>query len=356
MSENVQPNQNNNSEEIDLGQLFKMIGDGFRKFFNFIGNIIKGIFGIIIAFLLFIQLHIIKFIIAGVIGVVIGGYLDYRKEPVYVSTMVLEPNFQSVQQLYNNINFYNELAKAQDSVALAEAFEIDVHEAASIKEIEAESYSDENQKVKLFDEFVRSLDTTTQKAIDMEKYLENFNSFDARFHTVIVKATDSRVAKKIQGPIIQSISRNDYFKVQKNIRELNLTMQDSILKRQLVEIDSLQGLYKRVMEKEADKPMQGTNISLGEGGNTEQNKELALIKQVDLIKQDLVQLNEEKANNSEIVNVISDFPRRGVEVKGIFKRYMFLLPITLLGLVLLGLSLLELNKFLKEYAAEQQKK
>ena len=339
MSENVQPNQNNNSEEIDLGQLFKMIGDGFRKFFNFIGNIIKGIFGIIIAFLLFIQLHIIKFIIAGVIGVVIGGYLDYRKEPVYVSTMVLEPNFQSVQQLYNNINFYNELAKAQDSVALAEAFEIDVHEAASIKEIEAESYSDENQKVKLFDEFVRSLDTTTQKAIDMEKYLENFNSFDARFHTVIVKATDSRVAKKIQGPIIQSISRNDYFKVQKNIRELNLTMQDSILKRQLV-----------------DKPMQGTNISLGEGGNTEQNKELALIKQVDLIKQDLVQLNEEKANNSEIVNVISDFPRRGVEVKGIFKRYMFLLPITLLGLVLLGLSLLELNKFLKEYAAEQQKK
>ena len=64
MSENVQPNQNNNSEEIDLGQLFKMIGDGFRKFFNFIGNIIKGIFRIIIAFLLFIQLHIIKFIIA----------------------------------------------------------------------------------------------------------------------------------------------------------------------------------------------------------------------------------------------------------------------------------------------------
>ena len=109
MSENVQPNQNNNSEEIDLGQLFKMIGDGFRKFFNFIGNIIKGIFGIIIAFLLFIQLHIIKFIIAGVIGVVIGGYLDYRKEPVYVSTMVLEPNFQSVQQLYNNINFYNDI-------------------------------------------------------------------------------------------------------------------------------------------------------------------------------------------------------------------------------------------------------
>ncbi|WP_417443339.1 hypothetical protein [Joostella sp.] len=355
MSENIQPNnQNNNSEEIDLGQLFKLIGDGFKKFFKFIGNIFKGIFGLLIGFMLFIQKHIIKFIIAGVVGVIIGSYLDYKKEPVYVSTMVLEPNFQSVQQLYNNIKFYNELAEAKDSSALAEAFNISPKEAASIKEIEADSYSDENQKIKLFDQFIRSLDTTTRKAIDMEKYLENFNSFDARFHTIIVRATDNKVAKKIQAPIIRSISSNDYFKIQKNIRQTNLTLQDSILRTQLVEIDSLQGLYKRVMEKEADKPMQGTNISLGESGNSEQNKELALIRQIDFIKQSIVDLNQEKANKSEIVNVISDFPRRGVEAKGLIKSYKFLIPIALLGLVLLGLSLLELNKFLKEYAKQER--
>ncbi|MEL4307071.1 hypothetical protein [Joostella sp. CR20] len=354
MSENVQPNQNNGSEEIDLGQLFKLIGDGFRKFFKFIGDIIKGFFGLIIGFMLFIQKHIIKFVIAGIIGVVIGGYLDYSKVPVYSSTMVLEPNFQSVQQLYNNINFYGELADAKDSVALAEAFSISPSEAGSIKSIEVESYSDENQKIQLFDQFVRSLDTTTQKAIDMEKFLNNFNSFDARFHTVVVKATDNKVAKKIQGPIIKSISNNDYFKIQKNIRQLNLTLQDSILKRQLVEIDSLQGLYKRVMEKEANKPMTGTNISLGENGNSEQNKELALIRQIDKIKQDLVDLNQERANKSEIINVISDFPRRGVEVKNVFQRYMFLVPVALLGLLLLALSLLELNKFLKTYNAQQK--
>ncbi|QLE01080.1 hypothetical protein HX109_05685 [Galbibacter sp. BG1] len=357
MSDQVQPNQNqnNNSEEIDLGQLFKLIGDGFRKFFNFIGRIFKGIFGLIIAFMLFIQKHLVKFVIAGVVGIIIGVFLDMRKEPVYVSTMTLEPNFQSVQQLYNNVKFYNELAEAEDSVALAEALQIETSEAASIKEIEAESYSDENQKIKLFDEFVRSLDSTTRKAIDMEKYLDNFNTFDSRFHTVIVKATNSKVAKKIQGPIIKSISNNDYFKVQKNIRQLNLSLQDSILKKQLVEIDSLQTLYKRVMEKEADKPMQGTNISLGEGGDTEQNKELALIRQIDKIKGDIVSLNEERANKSEIVNVISDFPRRGVEAKSIFKRYMFLVPVALLGLLLFVLALLELNKFLKEYSLQQKR-
>ncbi|MDG3583345.1 hypothetical protein [Galbibacter pacificus] len=355
MSEHTQPNnQHNNSEEIDLGQLFKLIGDGFRKFFNFIGDIFKGIFNIIISFLLFIQRHIIKFVIAGVIGVVVGVVLDMNKAPKYVSTMVVEPNFQSVQQLYNNINFYNELAEAEDSVALAEALGIEVHEAAAVKKITAESYSDENQKVKLFDEFVRSLDTTTRRAIDMEKYLENFNSFDARYHTIIVEATNSMVAKKLQNPIITSISLNKYFQTQKETSTENIELQKEILNGQLAKIDSLQQLYKRVMEKEASKPMQGTNISLGENGDKE-SRELALIREIDQIKNNLVEINEEEANKSSILNVISDFPRRGVEMKGIFKSYKFLVPIALLGILLLGLSLLELDKFLKEVARQQQK-
>ena len=37
-------NKENTSEEIDLGQLFKIIGDGFKKLFQLIGNIFKGLF------------------------------------------------------------------------------------------------------------------------------------------------------------------------------------------------------------------------------------------------------------------------------------------------------------------------
>src|SRR5690606_38340730 len=111
--------QNQPSEEVDLGQLFKIIGNAFERFFKFIGSIFMGIFGIIILFLLFIQKNLIKFAIVGIIGLIIGFYLDYKKEPRFISSMVLEPNFNSVQQLYNNISFYNELAVAEDSLALA---------------------------------------------------------------------------------------------------------------------------------------------------------------------------------------------------------------------------------------------
>ena len=194
MAENQSPKGTSSSDEIDLGQLFQMIGNGFKKLFNFIGNIFKGIFHGLILFLIFIQKHFIKFVIAGIIGIALGVYLDLQKETKYISTMVVEPNFNSVQQLYNNINFYNELAEGNDSIALAETFNISVNDASHIKKFEVESYSDENQKIQLFDRFVRSLDSTTQKAIDIENYLKNFNSFDARFHNISIVATNNNVA------------------------------------------------------------------------------------------------------------------------------------------------------------------
>lgn len=336
------------SEEVDLGQLFKLIGNAFDRFFKFIGSIFKGIFHIIIIFLLFIQKHIIKLVVIGVIGLSVGFYLDAKKEPKFISTMVVEPNFNSVQQLYNNINFYNELAKAQDSLALAEALNISKKDAFSINEFLVESYSDENQKVQLFDKFVRSLDTTTQKAIDMKSYLENFNSFDARFHTISVITTDNNVAKKIQPSIINSISRNEYFNLQKDINDINIILQDSLYKKQINEIDSLQSLYKKVMLKEADKSMEGTSISLGQNGGKE-NKELSLINKMDELKTRLVELNEERANKSSILNVISDFPRKGVEIKGFLNSNKFIIPFLLLSVTVLILGLLSLNTYLKNY-------
>ena len=351
MSDQKPQSSSSPSEEVDLGQLFQLIGNAFRKLFLFIGSIFKGIFGIILLFLFFIQKHFLKFVIAGVVGLAIGVYVDMTKEPEFISTMVVEPNFNSVQQLYNNVNFYNELAEAEDSTALAEALDISIREASSIKEFNVESYSDENQKVLLFDKFVRSLDTTTQKAIDMEAYLKNFNSFDARFHTISVTATNNGIAKKLQPSIINSISRNDYFNLQKEISDINIKLQDSIYTKQIIEIDSLQLLYKRVMLKEADKPMQGTNISLGENGNKE-NKELSLINKMEELKTSLVELNEEKANKSSILNVISAFPRKGVEVKGIFKSYKFIIPSLLIIFTLGILALLSLNTYLKNHKKE----
>lgn len=340
-----QPQQ---SEEVDLGQLFKLIGNAFDRFFKFIGSIFKGIFNLIILFLLFLQKNIIKFAVIGFVGLVIGIYLDYSKGPKFISTMIVEPNFNSVQQLYNNVDFYNELADAEDSITLAGIFSISLKEASFLKEFKVEAYSDENQKIQLFDRFVRSLDTITQKTIDMEAYLENFNTFDARFHTVSVIASDNGVAKTIEPTIIKSISNNSYFNLQKEISDLNIKLQDSLYNKQITEIDSLQLLYKKVMLKEAEHPLQGTAINLGENGSKD-NKELALINKMGELKSSLVELNEQRANKSSILNVISDFPNKGVKEKDLLKSYKFLVPSGMLILALVIFMLLSINTYLKNY-------
>ncbi len=343
----------NTSDEIDLGQLFQLIGKGFQKLVDFIASIFKGIFHVIILFLLFLQKNFIALFITVVVGVAAGFLADMYKTPEYISKMVVEPNFNSVQQLYNNIDFYNDLAKAEDSLTLSKELAISVSEAATIKKLFVDSYSDENQKIKLFDEFIQQLDTTTIKALDYESYLKNFNSMDARFHQISLIATNDDVAKKVQPAIVQSISANEYFKLQKRINDENLLLQEQIYNQQLSEIDSLQQLYKRVLVKEADKPMQGTSINLAENGES-QNKELALVQEREVLKNRLVSLNKEKADKSSILNVISDFPVRGVKVKGFWKSYKFVFPVILLGLTISILSVLTLNKYLKGYKQNQE--
>ena len=336
------------SEEIDLGQLFNAIGKLFDRFFRFIGRIFRGLFGLVLSFLFFIQKHFLKFVAVIVLGLILGVFLDIKKEPRYISTMVIEPNFNSVQQLYNNIGFYNELAKAKDSVSLAEALNITKKEALSIKKFSVESYSDENQKIVLFDKFVRSLDSTTKRTIDMKAYLKNFNSLDARFHTISVTASDNTIAKKLQPTIISSISNNSYFNLQKDISDSNIKLQDSLYNKQIIEIDSLQNLYKKVMLKEAERAIQGTNISLGETG-VENNKEISLLNKMEDLKSGLVELNIERGNKSSILNVISDFPNKGVQDKGLLKSYKFLMPSLFLILAALVSILLSLNKYLKKH-------
>ena len=336
---------NPNGDEIDLGQLFTLMGRTFDRFVRFVKSFFLGVSQLIMAILVFIQKNIYWLLGSLVLGLVIGFFLDKTLPARYVSKMVVEPNFNSVQQLYNNIEFYDDLAKANDSTTLASTLNISVSDASTIKKMKVDSYSDENQKVKLFDQFIRELDSTTVKAIDYDSYLANFNSLDARFHEITLIATDNRVAKKTQQAIIKSISNNDYFKLQKRINDVNLNLQDTIINKQLLELDSLQKLYKTILVKEAEKPMQGTNINLAQDG-TSQNKELAIIKERELLKNQLVLLNQERSNKSTILNVISDFPSQGVKDKDIWSKYKVVLPLLLFGICLLVLLVIRLNTYL----------
>ncbi|MEN8856686.1 MAG: hypothetical protein ABF260_01280, partial [Flavobacteriaceae bacterium] len=99
-------NQKTNEEEVDLGSLFIIIGNGFKKLFNFIGSVFKGLFHFLISILIFLKDNIVKIGIAAFIGFAIGVFLQVKSADKYESQMLVQPNFKSANQLYNNISYY----------------------------------------------------------------------------------------------------------------------------------------------------------------------------------------------------------------------------------------------------------
>lgn len=100
---------NHSNEEVELGFLFKTVGNFFRK-------IIKLLF-LIIAFF---QKYFIINLILLVAGVVIGYFLDKDSDyvPTYENHVIVIPNFESVDYFYESIEGLNSKIRSNDTVYL----------------------------------------------------------------------------------------------------------------------------------------------------------------------------------------------------------------------------------------------
>lgn len=347
MSTKNQPTQNNNEEEVDLGSLFVIIGRGFSKFFNFIGSIFKGIFDFIIIILLFLRSNILKIAIAGVVGLVVGLFLESKKKPTYSSELLVEPNFKSAMQLYNNINYYNNLVVQKDTLGLEKTFKIDKEIAYSLKGFEIDPIVNENDIINSYNDFILRVDTATVKSYTFDEFKASFTDLDYRIHKINVVSSKNDVFTKLDEVIISSVVDNKYFSRLKKLTNENLNRTDSLYRQNLSQIDSLRKVYMQVMIEEAKKQTSGTSIDLG--GEKRTTKELELFETNRKINYDLKNLAIDKSEKYEVLNVISNFQPIGNEVKGITKNYAFLLAIFGVISMIVVLLLLKLNKYLNNY-------
>lgn len=340
-------NQKNNEEEIDLGSLFKIIGKGFQNLFNFIGNIFKGIYHFFILILIFIKSNFIKIAIAGIVGLVIGMLLEVYKPVSYSSTMLVEPNFKSTRQLYNNINFYNDLVKQKDTLTLQEIFDFDAETAGSLKKFEIEAIENNNDIIDGYDDLVEEVDTLTIKRYEFEEFKSSFTFYDYKIHSITVISEKNNVFEQVGDVIISSIVENKYFNRLKDLNNSNLIRTENNYKENLAQVDSLRKVYMQVMVDEAKKTSTGTSIDLG--GEKRTTKEIELFETSRRINKDLKDITEEKSEKYDVLNVISNFQPVGSELKGVTKNYGFLFGVLFSGLMIVFLLLIKLNKYLDNY-------
>jgi hypothetical protein len=337
----------NNDEEVDLGSLFTVIGKGFKNFFNFIGNIFKGIFHRLILILLFLKLHILKFSVAVLIGGIVGFFLESNKETKFSSNLIVKPNFESTQLLYENINYYNDLVKQQNTKHLASIFKIDTSKAAALRKFEITPLMNSNDIINAYDNFILEVDTLTVKSYDFDNFESSFTDFDYLVHNIEVQATVSDIFSELENTIINSIEKNTFFNKIKNLTKENLNTKDSILKANFIEVDSLRSVYMRAILEGAKNNSNGTNIDLGSKSNITKENDLFEIDRK--IIYDLSQTYEDIATKSDVINIISNFKPEGSEIKGITKNLIFIMAVLGFLLTLFIILLFDLNKYLEDY-------
>ncbi len=87
--------QENKNEEIDLMQLFGGIKEFFRKFLKLIVDAV-----------LFYKKKFVLFLVLGILGVALGFFTDkyMDKKNNFVQEIIIEPNYNSVEYIYDYIN------------------------------------------------------------------------------------------------------------------------------------------------------------------------------------------------------------------------------------------------------------
>lgn len=337
----------NNEEEVDLGSLFVIIGNGFSKFFKFIGSIFTGLFHFLIQILLFLKKNIVKIGIAAIIGGAIGLFLEFQKDQTYGADMLVNPNFHSTNQLYNNIEYYNDLVKQKETALLAKTFKISDADAGSLKKFSILAIENENDIIAAYDALILDVDTLTVKSYSFDKFKRAFTDYDYKTHKIHVEATNKNVFGDLGDVILASITENKYFNKVKNLTNENLNRTDSLLRKNLVQTDSLLAVYKNVLIEKSKKENSSTTIDLGNTSNT--TNELELFKTKNQLNEELKEVTEDISEKSEVVNVISNFQPVGYEITGIRKNLAFQYAIMATGIMILVLLLLQLNKYLENY-------
>lgn len=339
--------QKNNEEEVDLGSLFVIIGRGFSTLFNFIGTFFKFIFLSVIKALVFLKKNFRPIGIAVIIGGVIGGVKEFNKEDLFYSQLMLEPNFKSTRQLYNNVNYYNDLVKQKDTAILQKIFNLEMSVAASLRKFQIQPVQIDSDIINSYNSLILSLDTLSVKSFGYESFKESFTNYDYKFHRITVRAEKNDVFDKLADVIISSVVNNNFFNRIKTITNKNLNRTDSLYRQNLIQVDTLRNVYMKVMIEESKKQTSGTSIDLG--GQKSKTKEIDLFETNRKINQDLEEIAIKKSTEYDVINIISNFQPIGTKVNFITENYIFLFVVFGGGFMIFWLLLRQLNTYLENY-------
>ncbi len=341
------------SEEVDLSQLFKIIGNGFRRFFQFIASIFKNLFFGFVWVVFFVKKHIVLFSVAAVAGLISGFIIEETSDPIYKSTITVRQNYQTGENLYGSIDYYNGLLKDRDYKILGDVLGLSEESSQQVVSFDIEPVITNNDLLIMFNDYVEDLDSLALSKVEYDEYVNNINEYRHPFQQISIKSKTRANFNSVFNNIVGNILTNEFFVNEQKKDILELTHTKQALVKALEQSDLLQETYKKVMQMDSNRL---SDVGITFEGNTENEKtrEFDLFMNDIDLREDIVTVERKLRDKENIIDLISSKQDSGFvdhtkDFLGLALPIKVFYPVLVLSLVFLVMLGREFLKYLDKH-------
>ncbi|MEM6894834.1 MAG: hypothetical protein AAF554_14165 [Bacteroidota bacterium] len=323
--------QNQSNDEIDLGQLFQLVGRGFNR----LG----------VGFLkLFLYLKKKAFILAGlvILGVTIGFGLNQITEEKKKIEVIVKPNLDSENYLYDVVAEIQSNIKSKDTTFFNN-LGISVTDLSQFKISVSPIGQDNSKKVDMdYLELLEKFQNNTQFSDVIRTEITKQSALNHRIEFLFKDAREGQgFAEKVMAYINSSEYFKELIKISNENAQIRIKENDFLIQQ----IDSLIFGYAQSLGK--------NNTAISEGKLLLNNDEPLDITGLLQLKNSLIRNSAkqkiELQKSKEIINVLN-FGNTQQVVKSFFGKRLVLIPVILILLFLLVEFIIYINRKVEKYA------
>ena len=347
---NKLPEQPNN-EEVDLVIIFRLLGRAFSKLFRAIGSFFHFIFRLVV-FALKPIVENFKLISVVLIGAALVGYfVEKFKDPVYSSSMLVKPYYDSEYQLTTNINYFNSLIGSGNYKELSEIFEIDsLTTAKQLLGFEIQIGPEtQYDLIREYDEYMQSIDSTLVIEMTFEDFLEKRDILAGTIFSITANATENDIFPSLEKGFVKTFE-NEYSKKLKAKTDSIRRVKKQTFLQELKRVQDIQETYLEIKKNESSKGeatyASGTIPLVQEKTKT---REYDLFQEELRIRRAIRTIDEELLDKNEYYDILSRFEEVGTIQTSIFNKYTFIFPALIFVLMVLAYTFFRVFKFIKDY-------
>lgn len=241
------------SDEIDITQLFRWIGQGFRNIGLAIIGAIAGLRNIFFTNRVFFGILIIA-------GLAVGGsYYQFLSKKFYKSSMIISCDYLNNRILQNAVEKLNLLCLEKDRDGLASELKIDIDVAKNIRKFSFRPFVSENDLVEI-EVLKEQLNNVASEKKDLvEKVISKVDVENKHAFQIDVLIYNPDIVKNLETAIVNYFANNEYIKRRVEITRQNLQTRKTKLVQESNKLDSLKQVLYQNLQSMARQNREGSN-------------------------------------------------------------------------------------------------